>query len=115
MVALSRATTERLLAEAFEAAGGTVERGIRMVACCNLDAGIEATLEPSAGGPREVVRGPWLLAADGAHSTARRQLGIGFQGSSFECPWHLADAPLRMALAQDRAHISSARAAVSCS
>src|SRR5262249_42141144 len=49
--------------------------------------------------------GPWLLAADGAHSTARQQLGIGFHGSSFREEWYLADVPLRTALAPDQAHV----------
>src|SRR6516165_885419 len=53
MLALSQATSERLLAEALEAAGGEVERGLRMVECRNVPGGVEAVLEPTAGGPRE--------------------------------------------------------------
>jgi 2-polyprenyl-6-methoxyphenol hydroxylase-like FAD-dependent oxidoreductase len=34
--ALSQATSERLLAEALEAAGGEVERGLKMVECRNV-------------------------------------------------------------------------------
>jgi 2-polyprenyl-6-methoxyphenol hydroxylase-like FAD-dependent oxidoreductase len=105
MLALSQATTERLLAEALEAAGGKVERGLKMVECRTFPDHVEATLEPSAGGQRQVLRCPWLLAADGAHSTARQQLGIDFPGSSFAEPWYLADVPLRTALAADRAHV----------
>jgi 2-polyprenyl-6-methoxyphenol hydroxylase-like FAD-dependent oxidoreductase len=105
MLALSQATTERLLARALEAAGGEVERGIKMVECRTLADRVEVVLEPSASGPREVVWCPWLLTADGAHSTARQQLGIDFVGSSFAREWHLADAPLRTALAADQAHV----------
>jgi 2-polyprenyl-6-methoxyphenol hydroxylase-like FAD-dependent oxidoreductase len=72
MLALSQATSERLLAEALEAAGAEVERGLRMVECRNVPGDVEAVLEPTAGGPREVARCPWLLAADGARSTARQ-------------------------------------------
>jgi 2-polyprenyl-6-methoxyphenol hydroxylase-like FAD-dependent oxidoreductase len=53
MLALSQATSERLLAEALAAAGGEVERGLRMVECRNVPGGVEAVLEPTAGGPRE--------------------------------------------------------------
>jgi 2-polyprenyl-6-methoxyphenol hydroxylase-like FAD-dependent oxidoreductase len=105
MLALSQATTERLLAEALEAAGGGAQRGEKLVACRNVADGVEATLEPAGGGPREVVLCPWLLAADGAHSVVRQQLGIGFAGSSFAHEWYLADAPLRTALADDQAHV----------
>ena len=105
MLALSQATSERLLAEALEEAGGGVERGMKLVVCRNSAGGVEAVLEPTAGGPREVVRCPWMLAADGARSTAREQLGISFGGSTFPQPWYLADAPLRTTLAADQAHV----------
>jgi len=105
MLALSQATSERLLAEALEAAGGKVERGLRLVECRNVPGGVEAVLGPTVGGPREVARCPWLLAADGARSTARQQLEVEFVGSSFPREWHLADAPLRTELAADHAHV----------
>jgi 2-polyprenyl-6-methoxyphenol hydroxylase-like FAD-dependent oxidoreductase len=105
MLALSQATSERLLAEALEAAGGEVERGLRMVECRNVPGGVEVVLEPTAGGHREVARCPWLLAADGARSTARQQVGVEFVGSSFPREWHLADVPLRTELSADHAHV----------
>ncbi len=105
MLGLSQAVTERLLAQALEAAGGRVERGVKLVACRNLADGVEVRLELTAGGLREVAWCPWLLAADGAHSTVRQQLGIGFVGSSFAHEWYLADAPLRTSLAEDQAHV----------
>jgi 2-polyprenyl-6-methoxyphenol hydroxylase-like FAD-dependent oxidoreductase len=105
MLALSQTTTERLLAQALEDAGGRVERGVQLVECRTGTGGVEAVLEPTAGGPREVVHCPLLLAADGAHSVARQQLGIDFVGSSFPGEWHLADVPLRTTLAADHAHI----------
>lgn len=105
MLALSQATTERLLARALVAAGGAVERGVRLAGCRTVGDGVEVTLEPAAGGPGEVASGPWLLAADGAHSTARRHLGVDFPGSSLAREWHLADVPLRTPLAPDHAHV----------
>jgi 2-polyprenyl-6-methoxyphenol hydroxylase-like FAD-dependent oxidoreductase len=105
MLALSQATSERLLAEALEVTGGKVECGVKMVECRSVPGGVEAELEPTAGGPREVVRCPWLLAADGARSTTRQQVGVTFVGTSFPREWHLADAPLRTKLAADHAHV----------
>ncbi len=104
MVALSQASMERLLTRALEAAGGAVERGVRMVACRNLADGVEVSLE-HADGAREVARCPCLLAADGARSDVRQQLGIGFPGAAFASDWHLADAPLRTGLDEAHAHI----------
>ena len=105
MLALSQAATDRLLAQGFAAAGGEVERGVKLVECRSIGEEVEAVLESPADGHREVVRCPWLLAADGAHSIARQQLAINFVGLSFAEEWHLADAPLRTALAPDYVHI----------
>ena len=105
MLALSQATTERLLATALETAGGHVERGVKMVECRNQADHVEVVLVPTHGGPREKVRCPWLLAADGAHSVARQQLGIDFRGTSFAKEWYLADVPLNTNLAADQAQV----------
>lgn len=105
MLALAQATTEALLASALEVAGGEVERGVEMIGCRPVGDEVEVTLVPTGGGSREVVRCPWVLAADGAHSTARQELGVRFPGSSFANEWHLADVPLRTSLEEDRAHL----------
>jgi 2-polyprenyl-6-methoxyphenol hydroxylase-like FAD-dependent oxidoreductase len=105
LLALSQATTEHLLAQAFESAGGGIERGVKLVRCHPSAGFVEAVLEPSSGGAAELATCPWLLGADGARSIVRAQLGIAFQGSSLVRPWYLADAPLRTGLAEDRAHV----------
>lgn len=104
MLALSQATTERLLTEALEAAGGRVERGTELVIFGNCPEGIEAKLKHESERTSESVKCPWLLAADGAHSTARHVLHINFKGSNFIKPWHLADLPLKTALDPCFAH-----------
>ncbi len=105
MLALSQSSTERLLAGAFEAAGGRIERGVKMVECRDVSDGVEVVLESAGGGGREEVHCPWLLAADGPHSTARQQLGIAFEGTAFASDWYLADLPLETDLSQDHAHV----------
>jgi 2-polyprenyl-6-methoxyphenol hydroxylase-like FAD-dependent oxidoreductase len=105
MLALSQASTERLLAGALQQAGGTIERGKKLVQCQGLGGGVEATIEPSDGGAREVADCLWLLAADGAHSVARREMQIEFSGSSFPDDWCLADSPIRTSLADDHGHV----------
>jgi len=104
LVALSQATTERLLDDALREAGGSVERGVEMTACRNARGGVEVGFEHPSG-TTESVRCPWLLATDGAHSVARHQLGVDFPGSSFERRWNLADVPLSCPLPEDFAHI----------
>ncbi len=102
MLALSQATTERLLEEALVDLGGAVERGSRLTDCKNEAQGVAATLATEHG--EEVYRSPWMLAADGAHSTARERLGIELPGSAFRNEWDLADVPLTPSLAEDYAH-----------
>ncbi|MCB9846890.1 MAG: FAD-dependent monooxygenase [Phycisphaeraceae bacterium] len=107
LLALTQATSERLLAEALEAAGGVIERGVELVGVVGrrTDGGrVEATVEPAGGGDRVTTTHPWMLAADGAHSVARHSLGVNFPGSALAEPWGLADAPLRTDLDRDRAH-----------
>ena len=104
MVALSQASVERLLERALESSGGSVERAVSMLACRNADAGVEVSLD-RPGRSNESTHCPWLLAADGAHSTARSSLGLDFPGASFAREWHLADVPLRTSLEEDRAHV----------
>jgi 2-polyprenyl-6-methoxyphenol hydroxylase-like FAD-dependent oxidoreductase len=104
MLALSQATTEQLLGQAIEDAGGKVEHGVALVNCRNTPDGVEAELKHAANGAIETIKAPWLLAADGAHSAARHALQVPFPGSSFPAPWYLADMPLDTALASDFAH-----------
>ena len=103
MLALSQASTERLLFDAFTAAGGHVERNVELTACRNVGDHVEAELQSATG--RETVAAPWLLAADGAHSTARHQMNVDFPGSSFADEWNLADVVLKTSLADDFGHV----------
>jgi 2-polyprenyl-6-methoxyphenol hydroxylase-like FAD-dependent oxidoreductase len=105
MLALSQASTELLLERALLAAGGMVERGVKLVNCRASDEGAVAVLEPAEGGTREVAEVPWLLAADGAHSTVREKLKLDFPGSSLDEEWYLADVPLKSSLPQDHGHL----------
>ncbi|HEY2084315.1 MAG TPA: FAD-dependent monooxygenase [Verrucomicrobiae bacterium] len=105
MLALSQATTERLLKEALAAAGEKVECGTELIACRTSEGGVEAQLRHSSDGSIENVNCPWLLAADGAHSTVRKSLNIQFCGSSFEKPWYLVDIPLTTRLEQHFGHV----------
>jgi 2-polyprenyl-6-methoxyphenol hydroxylase-like FAD-dependent oxidoreductase len=105
MLALSQASSERLLEQALERAGGKVERGTELTACSNqADGTVVAALQHRDSGRRETAICPWLLAADGAHSTTRQTTEVDFPGSSFQNLWHLADVPLHTRLDGALAH-----------
>ena len=56
------------------------------------DAGqVRVTLETPVGS--EIVRGSYLIGADGASSAVRRAIGIGFDGLTFPELWFIASTP----------------------
>jgi 2-polyprenyl-6-methoxyphenol hydroxylase-like FAD-dependent oxidoreductase len=105
MLGLSQATTERLLAQAFIAAGGEIERQVELTSCHNVTSGVAAELAHNATGSSESIEAPWLLAADGARSIVRKQLSVPFNGTTFPETWYLADVPLKTVLSPEFGHI----------
>ncbi|KJS63167.1 FAD-dependent monooxygenase [Streptomyces rubellomurinus] len=92
-VGLPQDRTEALLVERLEELGGKVERGVRLA---SLDAGgPRARLRLALpGGGTEEVEAPWVIGADGAHSTVRKELGIGFAGAQLKINFAITDAEL---------------------
>lgn len=95
---LPQRETERILTERFHAMGGTIERGVRLLALDGVDHsgdplatdGVTAILEHPDGSV-ERARVPWLIGADGAGSAVRGQLGLGFSGTTYEVAFGLVD------------------------
>lgn len=100
MLILSQARSEALLEEALAERGIRVERGtpVRNVDVRGSDATV--TLK-RGGGEEEMVTVSALLGADGAHSTVRQEMGIGFPGSAYDEPWRLYDIELDTPLPPD--------------
>ncbi|MBU9411619.1 FAD-dependent monooxygenase [Burkholderia multivorans] len=90
LLLLDQSVTERLLAEHLAGLGVTIERGVTLVECDAGGASLDVTLR-DAGGRDERFSPSYLIAADGAHSTVRHLLGIGFAGRAFEQTFLLAD------------------------
>lgn len=63
---------------AMNTPGITIERGTRLIELRKQDGGVEAVVE--TGGSARVIDCDYLVGADGAHSTVRRQLGVRYQG-----------------------------------
>jgi 2-polyprenyl-6-methoxyphenol hydroxylase-like FAD-dependent oxidoreductase len=81
---------ERLLIEWLDALGVRVERRTRLV---HLDRGrdrVRATLERDDGSA-EVCEASYLAGCDGAHSTVREALAIGFPGGTYADIFFVAD------------------------
>jgi 2-polyprenyl-6-methoxyphenol hydroxylase-like FAD-dependent oxidoreductase len=103
MLAISQATTERLLKEALEKLGGNVERGTAFLSGAQSGTAMDAMLQTAQGTHTASV--PWILGADGARSKVRESAGIAFNGTDLANAWYLADVTLDTALEEDAAHI----------
>ncbi|QCP50582.1 FAD-binding monooxygenase [Trinickia violacea] len=87
---LDQSVTERLLTEHLATLGVTVERGVELTGLTPGASRVEAVLS-HADGRSEIAHAAYLIGADGAHSTVRHLLSIGFAGKTFEQTFLLAD------------------------
>jgi 2-polyprenyl-6-methoxyphenol hydroxylase-like FAD-dependent oxidoreductase len=104
---ISQSETEQVLRDRLEQLGGSIETGVRLVALDNSGAGggdrPAAKLEHPDGRSEE-VEPDWLIGADGAHSTVRKQLGVGYTGPQVDVSFAITDARLSTSLSGDLSH-----------
>ena len=81
---------ERLLLERLATLGVTVERGTQLTRFTQDDDGVRATLRRPDGSD-QVCAARYLAGCDGAHSTVRDGLRIGFTGGTYERLFYVAD------------------------
>ncbi|MEU1201416.1 FAD-dependent monooxygenase [Streptomyces sp. NPDC005813] len=106
---LPQPVTESLLTARLHELGGKVERGVRLLCLDGVDFsgrigttdGVTALLE-HPDGTLERTHVPWVIGADGAGSSVRGQLGIGFQGSTYEMAFALIDTRIEGELPTNR-------------
>ena len=80
---LSQHDTEEILGARFTAAGGTLERQVRLETLTQDEQGVSATLLHTQGA-RENLRARFLVGCDGAHSTVRHAIELPFEGAPYE-------------------------------
>jgi 3-(3-hydroxy-phenyl)propionate hydroxylase len=101
---LDQTVTERLLIEHLATLGVTIERGVELTAFSHGATHISATLQ-HPDGRVEAMQATYLIAADGAHSSVRHQLGFSFAGKTFEQVYLLADLQAETPWSDDEFHI----------
>jgi NADPH-dependent dioxygenase len=89
-VTIDQISTEDVLRTALEKLGVKVEWGQRLESFVQRPDGVTVQLRQPDGGT-ETVEVPWLVGADGGHSTVRKILGLPLIGESNET-WLLSDA-----------------------
>ncbi|TXN00730.1 NAD(P)-binding protein [Methylobacterium sp. WL64] len=75
---------ETRLTETFEARGGTLDRGCKVVGIASDATGVTVTLRRGEDAPEERRRCRYVVAADGAKSTVRPLVGLDFAPERFE-------------------------------
>jgi 2-polyprenyl-6-methoxyphenol hydroxylase-like FAD-dependent oxidoreductase len=71
---------EPILRERAVGLGAQQRFGTELVSFEQRDDGVVSVVRPRDGGPEETIRSDYLVAADGAHSMVRDQLGIPMRG-----------------------------------
>jgi 2-polyprenyl-6-methoxyphenol hydroxylase-like FAD-dependent oxidoreductase len=77
---LNQPRLEPILRERAREAGAVVVEGAEVVGAQQDDAGVTARIRDIDSGNHRELRGQYLIAADGAHSSVRKALGIGYEG-----------------------------------
>src|SRR5215213_4132367 len=103
LISMDEADTERVLEQRLEQLGGRVERGTELLGFRVDGERVTATVQ-GPGGTSE-IESKFLVGADGAHSTVRREAGIGFAGAAYPERFLLADLDIDWNLPHDEGHI----------
>ncbi|HEX4205187.1 MAG TPA: FAD-dependent monooxygenase [Ktedonobacteraceae bacterium] len=92
--------TEHVLTEHLQSQGGAIEWQRELVQLTQDEEGVEAVLcHPD--GKVERVRAGFVVGCDGAHSTVRHVLGLGFAGTTFERSFALGNVRLAWDLSSE--------------
>jgi 2-polyprenyl-6-methoxyphenol hydroxylase-like FAD-dependent oxidoreductase len=103
LISMDEADTERVLEQRLEQLGGRVERSTQLLGFRVDGERVTATVQ-GPGGMSEIET-RFLVGADGAHSTVRREAGIGFAGAAYLERFLLVDLDLDWELSHDEGHI----------
>jgi 2-polyprenyl-6-methoxyphenol hydroxylase-like FAD-dependent oxidoreductase len=96
---------ERLLVERLDQAGVRVERRTELIKFEETTGGIIAQLK-LPDGEEESCRAAYLAGCDGAHSTVRQSLQIGFAGGVYDHLFYVADVQASGATMNGELHIA---------
>jgi 2-polyprenyl-6-methoxyphenol hydroxylase-like FAD-dependent oxidoreductase len=108
---ISQMETERILRDALERMGVAIERGVELVGFTQ----VPLTRDPSpvsvvlshSSGRLERAQAPWLIDAEGTHSTVRNTLGLSFEGRTRDEAYALGDLHVDGTLSEDDFHLFS--------
>ncbi|HWD81361.1 MAG TPA: FAD-dependent monooxygenase [Kribbella sp.] len=103
LLMLPQPQVEALLRKHLGELGVTVEHGVKLEELRQRTDQVDLTLAHS-NGKTEQTGARWVVGCDGAHSTVRHQLGVGFEGEAFEENFAVADLRMDWQLPHDVFH-----------
>ncbi len=94
---------EKLLIGKLAELGVQVEREVELVSLTQQTEGVDVTLRTRSG--EEQFHALYVAGCDGASSTVRHQLGIGFPGGTYEGLFYVADVVAEGAVTDNELHV----------
>jgi 3-(3-hydroxy-phenyl)propionate hydroxylase len=85
--------TEQFLVDAVRERGGEIRWGAKLIGFTQDDN--RATLSVESAGRTDTIEASFVVAADGARSTMREQLGLALEGTSYEGRYLIADIEIK--------------------
>lgn len=95
---------ERFLIDQLDASGVHVERRTELIRFEQHGSGVRAALK-RPDGTEELCEATYLAGCDGASSTVREQLAIGFPGGTYEGLFYVADVEAAGAATDEELHV----------
>jgi 2-polyprenyl-6-methoxyphenol hydroxylase-like FAD-dependent oxidoreductase len=92
ILSVSQVETEAVLHRAVVREGGRLERGVELMGLEQRPDGVAVNLSGPNGSERVEAR--YVVGCDGAHSTVRKLVGLGFTGDTYDEKLLLADVKL---------------------
>jgi 2-polyprenyl-6-methoxyphenol hydroxylase-like FAD-dependent oxidoreductase len=100
--------TERLLVRGLEEVGGRIEWETELLSLTHTPDGATAAVRRSDG-TEETIEAGRVVGADGASSTVRHSLGLGFEGDTYEESLFLADVEMEWEFGPHKLYLDLAR------
>lgn len=104
MLILPQDVHEQVLEAELKRVGVSVERNCKLAGIDQTNNGHRLRLTTARG--EEGIECEYLCGCDGARSTVREQLGIGFPGETYDQVFFVADAALTGRIADDKPHMA---------
>lgn len=102
-ILIPQSWTEAILLQCLAELGTVVEWESELIDFNQHPTGVVARVQSS--GSVDSIATDWLVSCEGAHSTIRKQLGIGFHGKTYPLAFFMADVHLDGSLAHGENHV----------